>query len=229
MDIDQQQINTSSIERAFTVDNIDFSRLNMMDPREATKDQVMEELATLQDRFKELQAKEEEYNQNAALIPESDPNVSLINDEIMQIKERVEQYSKDRSASATQIKDIGERRTKVFTRCFDKIHATLKTIYAKLTQKEQNLNQGGTVELVLDDAHNPFEKSVHFYPCPPGKRACDISQLSGGEKTVAGLALMFAMAQVKLPPLILLDEIDAFLDASNATLITDFIREELKT
>ena len=46
---------------------------------------------------------------------------------------------------------------------------------------------------------------------------------------MAALALLFSMGQVKMPPLILLDEVDAFLDAQNVNLITDFIRDELKS
>ena len=95
--------------------------------------------------------------------------------------------------------------------------------------KESNLNQGGSAQLFIDDRLNPFEKTIHFCPCPPGKRVVyDVSQLSGGEKTVAALALLFVMAQVKKVPLVLLDEVDAFLDAQNVNLITDFIKDELK-
>jgi chromosome segregation ATPase len=80
--------------------------------------------------------------------------------------------------------------------------------------RDSNMNQGGTASLFIDDRSNPFEKSIHFCPCPPGKRAAyDVTQLSGGEKTVAALALLFTMIQVKKPPLLLLDEVDAFLDA----------------
>jgi structural maintenance of chromosome 1 len=46
----------------------------------------------------------------------------------------------------------------------------------------------------LEDRHNPFERTIHYTPQPPGKRAIyDVSQLSGGEKTVAALALVFSM------------------------------------
>jgi structural maintenance of chromosome 1 len=65
----------------------------------------------------------------------------------------------------------------------------------------------------VDDKQMPFEKGVRFYPCPPGKRIMyDVSQLSGGEKTIAALTLLFALTMVKQPPMILLDEVDAFLD-----------------
>mmetsp|Transcript_23120 Transcript_23120/g.17535 ORF Transcript_23120/g.17535 Transcript_23120/m.17535 type:complete len:87 (+) Transcript_23120:2720-2980(+) len=76
----------------------------------------------------------------------------------------------------------------------------------------------------------PFEKDIHYFPAPPGKRAVyDIGQLSGGEKTLAALAMLFALAKVKRPPLILLDEVDTFLDAKNVKLIADYIKQNLKS
>ena len=84
--------------------------------------------------------------------------------------------------------------------------------------------------MYLEDRLNPFEKNVHYHPQPPGKRVVyDVQQLSGGEKTVAALALLFAMIEIKRPPVLLLDEVDAFLDAENAQLVTTYIKEELGT
>ncbi len=163
------------------------------------------------------------------MVPESDPCLSSLNEQILSIKEEVEKLSKERSVWAASLKEVADKRTEVFLKFLDAATKELKEIYKKVTGKDQNMNQGGTVELFIDDKLNPFEKTIHFYPCPPGKRAVyDITQLSGGEKTVASLSLLFAFAQVKCPPLILLDEVDAFLDAQNVGLITDFIRDELK-
>ena len=82
----------------------------------------------------------------------------------------------------------------------------------------------------LNDRLSPFSQQIHFYPCPPNKRALfDITSLSGGEKTVAALALLFSMIQVKRTPMMLLDEIDAFLDQENVELLTNYIKNELKT
>ena len=65
---------------------------------------------------------------------------------------------------------------------------------------------------------------------PPQKaHIYDVSQLSGGEKTVAALALIFSLIQVRKPPLLILDEVDAFLDKDNVHLITQFIKNKLKT
>lgn len=84
--------------------------------------------------------------------------------------------------------------------------------------------------MFIENRMNPFDKNIHFFPQPPTKsHIYDISQLSGGEKTVAALALVFALAQVKRPPLLLLDEVDAHLDVENVDLVTDYIKKHLKS
>ena len=54
----------------------------------------------------------------------------------------------------------------------------------------------------------------------------DLDQLSGGEKTIAALAFVFALARVKAPALMIMDEVDAFLDAANVSLVTNFMNKE---
>jgi structural maintenance of chromosome 1 len=128
------------------------------------------------------------------------------------------------------LKLVADKRTALFLGFFDDVSSQVSTIYQKLSAKESNLGLGGSAQLYLDDRVTPFDKTMHYYPCPPDKRnVYDISQLSGGEKTVAALALLFAMIQVKRPPLLLLDEVDAFLDVQNVNLVTDFVRNELVT
>lgn len=159
-------------------------------------------------------------------MPDSDPNVNAINERILLIKDEVERYNKERQNLSARLKEIATARNDVFLDFFDSVAKTLPSVYQKLTMKDSNLNQGGQAQLFIDDRQNPFDKAIHFYPCPPGKRVVyDVSQLSGGEKTVAALALLFSMVLVRKPPLILLDEVDAFLDVQNVGLVTDFIKD----
>ena len=85
-------------------------------------------------------------------------------------------------------------RTAQFLEFFDQVSKQVEEIYSSLTTKDSSLNQGGRAQLYLEDRHNPFERTIHYTPQPPGKRAIyDVTQLSGGEKTVAALALVFSM------------------------------------
>jgi chromosome segregation ATPase len=72
----------------------------------------------------------------------------------------------------------------------------------------------------------PFESQVIFDFCPPGKRhGSDIDQLSGGEKSIAALSFIFALAKVSKPPMMILDEVDAFLDSENVECVTQYLRK----
>lgn len=79
-----------------------------------------------------------------------------------------------------------------------------------------------------DKVDRPFESPIIFDFCPPGKRhGVDMEMLSGGEKTVAALAFVFAMVQVVRPPLLIMDEVDAFLDAENVADISNYLQTKL--
>ena len=84
----------------------------------------------------------------------------------------------------------------------------------------------GTANLLISDRFDkPFESPIIFDFCPPGKRhGVDLDMLSGGEKTMAALAFVFALAQVMKPSLLLMDEVDAFLDSENVAEICSFIK-----
>ena len=82
--------------------------------------------------------------------------------------------------------------------------------------------------IMSDKVDRPFESPIIFDFCPPGKRhGVDMEMLSGGEKTVAALAFVFAMVQVVRPPLLIMDEVDAFLDAENVADISNYLQSKL--
>ena len=75
--------------------------------------------------------------------------------------------------------------------------------------------------LITDRFESPFESQMLFDFCPPAKRhGVDLDLLSGGEKTIAALSFVFALAQVKRPSLLVMDEVDCFLDPENVTLVS---------
>lgn len=85
---------------------------------------------------------------------------------------------------------------------------------------------GGKASLMLEDTIQPFKQGVLYRPCPPNKRALyEVDQLSGGEKTMAALALLFALMETVKAPFVVLDEVDAFLDKENAKILADFVKK----
>ena len=75
---------------------IDFGPVGIKNIQGASREDVEKTYNTLKDRLKSLLAKEDEFNRNAAMVPESDPNVAIINDKIQALKESVQQISNDR-------------------------------------------------------------------------------------------------------------------------------------
>ena len=83
---------------------------------------------------------------------------------------------------------------------------------------------GGDAELELVDSLDPFSEGIVFSVRPPKKSWKNISNLSGGEKTLSSLALVFALHHYKPSPLYVMDEIDAALDFKNVSIVAHYIK-----
>jgi structural maintenance of chromosome 1 len=108
---------------------------------------------------------------------------------------------------------IKNERAKRFMDAFNHIDESLKTIYTDMTKSSKH-PLGGNAYLSLDDTEEPYKGGLKFNAMPPMKRFRDMEQLSGGEKTVAALALLFAIHSFHPAPFFVMDEVDAALDNS---------------
>lgn len=115
-----------------------------------------------------------------------------------------------RDESKKQLDDFKRRRLEGFMEGFTIITQRLKEMYNMITM-------GGNAELELVDSLDPFTEGVEFSVMPPKKSWKKISNLSGGEKTLSSLALVFALHHYKPTPLYVMDEIDAALDFRNVS------------
>merc|ERR1711935_88277 len=88
---------------------------------------------------------------------------------------------------------------------------------------------GGNAYLTLDDTEEPFKGGMKFNAMPPMKRFRDMYQLSGGEKTVASLALLFAIHSYHPAPFFVMDEVDAALDNVNLRKVCNYISHRSQT
>lgn len=111
------------------------------------------------------------------------------------------------TAENTHYKELVKLRLNEFTEGMDIINAKLKEMYRMITM-------GGNAALEYVE---PFEDGVEFKVRPPKKGWKHISNLSGGEKTLSSLALVFALHHYKPTPLYVMDEIDAALDFRNVS------------
>ena len=101
-------------------------------------------------------------------------------------------------------------------------------IAGKLKEMYQMLTLGGDAELELVDSVDPFAEGISFSVRPPKKSWKNISNLSGGEKTLSSLALVFALHHFRPTPLYVMDEIDAALDFRNVSIVANYIKERTR-
>lgn len=110
----------------------------------------------------------------------------------------------------------------------DEFMSGFSTITLKLKELYQMITLGGDAELELVDSLDPFSEGVVFSVRPPKKSWKNICNLSGGEKTLSSLALVFALHHFKPTPLYFLDEIDAALDFKNVSIVGNYVKERTK-
>lgn len=101
---------------------------------------------------------------------------------------------------------------------FEQVNRNFGDIFAKLFE-------GGEAELRLENPDDPLETGVEIVCKPPGKRARTIDLLSGGEKALCALALLFAGFKYRPAPILYLDEVDAALDDANVLRFTRYLKE----
>ena len=100
---------------------------------------------------------------------------------------------------------------------FKIINENFKTVFKQLFG-------GGNVDLVLEDKTNVMESGIQIVAEPPGKHLQNILLLSGGEKALTAIALLFALLKINPSPLCILDEIDAALDDANVNKFAEYLR-----
>ncbi|XP_066363089.1 structural maintenance of chromosomes protein 4-like [Miscanthus floridulus] len=113
-------------------------------------------------------------------------------------------------------------------RRLDEFMAGFNIISLKLKEMYQMITLGGDAELELVDSLDPFSEGVVFSVRPPKKSWKNIANLSGGEKTLSSLALVFALHHYKPTPLYVMDEIDAALDFKNVSIVGHYVKDRTK-
>ena len=105
-----------------------------------------------------------------------------------------------------------------FLQTFDLVNQKFQEVFPKLFK-------GGRARLMLVDEQNLLETGVEIFAQPPGKKLQAISLLSGGERALTAVALIFSIFLIKPSPFCILDEVDAPLDDANIDRFNDMVRE----
>merc|ERR1712113_1304141 len=143
-------------------------------------------------------------------------------------REKLEETNKEfdnARRKAKQAKMAFERvkaeRYDLFNKCFEHISNTIDDIYKALTR-----NQSAQAFLGPENPEEPYLEGINYNCVAPGKRFQPMLNLSGGEKTIAALALLFAIHSYQPAPFFVLDEIDAALDNTNIAKVASYIESQ---
>ncbi|GJN14827.1 hypothetical protein PR202_gb01692 [Eleusine coracana subsp. coracana] len=245
-------------KKAFVVQEDYKKTQEMMDNHKGELDKTKEEYNKLKKAMDELRASEvdAEYKiQMDAIDPEKlkgtlgDEQLHATCDmkSAMEMVALLEAQLKDLSPN---LDSMAEYRTKarLYGEHVDELNATtqerddLKKLYdgldefmtgfniisLKLKEMYQMITLGGDAELELVDSLDPCSEGVVFSVRPPKKSWKNIANLSGGEKTLSSLALVFALHHYKPTPLYVMDEIDAALDFKNVSIVGHYVKDRTK-
>lgn len=114
------------------------------------------------------------------------------------------------------IQEMEATMTDKFRKTYDQVNKHFQTIF-------KGMFEGGQAELTLSLPHNLLETGIEIIAKPPGKKASVLSLLSGGERAMTAIALLFALQEVRPSPFVVLDEIEAALDEANIQRFTKFL------
>ena len=164
-----------------------------------------------------------------AEISRMQPNMRAIDqyeDITQQLKtsgSKFEQAKEEARDATMSFNEVKQRRYNAFMSCFKHVSDALQVIYRDMTKSSKH-PLGGTSYLSLDSTEEPYLGGIKYNAMPPMKRFRDMDQLSGGEKTVAALALLFAVHSFRPAPFFVLDEVDAALDNINVKKVCAYVK-----
>jgi len=135
----------------------------------------------------------------------------------VELKDEFKRLEGQREELIRLVEQLTDRKKEGLAKVFTAISENFTRVYAELSE-------GGEADLVLEDPEKPFEAGLILKVKPAHKKVLRLEALSGGEKSLASMALIFAIQEYDPSPFYLLDEIDQNLDAINAEKVARMIR-----
>ena len=205
------EINLENSNKKIEEAGIDIKNINFSNYEDTSFDEVEDKLTEIETKIIKLGA----INLAAPdEIAEESKRKKELDDQYEDLTEALEKLT-------TAIKKIDNETKVIFKDSFDAVNSKLKEMFPKLFG-------GGVAELILTD-DDALNAGVILMARPPGKKNSSISQLSGGEKALTALALVFAIFELNPAPFCLLDEVDAPLDDLNTLRFINMVEEMSKS
>lgn len=208
--LEKQLISLEDKLRALKEQLNSYADINV-EPSNLSVSKLKEKLQTLQEQLRDIG--------NVNFAAEDDYKREL--ERYEEYKQKQEKLKEESRAIREMIEEIEKKKKKVFMEAFNQINKSLKNIFSFLSP-------GGKAQLLLENKEDPFSGGVHLTVKPRGKDVQYLEAMSGGEKTLAALSLIFAIQEYKPSPFYYFDEVDAHLDEVNAKKVGELIREKSK-
>lgn len=211
---------------------LEMEKLEVFTNRDNLKKKIWEEQEKDLEKIEELGEEEkkgiEGYPQRVSELKEKLRLIGPVNllaaEEYQQQKERLDFLQKQmqdlieaKENLVSTIDKINKTATELFLETFQKVKTNFQKVF-------EQLFEGGEAEVNLIEGIDPLESPIEISARPMGKKLININQLSGGEKALTALSLLFALYLVKPSPFCVLDEVDAPLDDANLTRFINLIK-----
>ena len=154
--------------------------------------------------------------------PEAQKEFKEVQERHQFITEQLKDLVKAEGDLRQVVRELDELMKTEFQKTFKKVNEVFKEIFEKLFG-------GGSANLIIADEENLTESGIDIEATLPGKRKQELASLSGGERSLTAVALIFALLKVSPTPFCILDEVDAMLDESNVMRFGDLLRELSQT
>ncbi|KAL6712682.1 Structural maintenance of chromosomes protein 1 [Coniothyrium glycines] len=231
MDIDEDpdatQVQTAEVDD-YGIE-VDFEELD-----EELRSEILAIIESDEDETGPLQAAEEKLtehiNRLTTDIDKATPNMraaerlAATEARLKSVDEQFADTRKRAAAAKKAFEDVKQKRYDLFMKAFNHISENIGGTYKDLT-KSPAFQLGGQAYLDMEDSTEPYLAGLKYHAMPPLKRFRDMEHLSGGEKTIAALALLFAIHSYQPSPFFVLDEVDAALDSVNVGRVASYVRD----
>ncbi len=225
----KQQMRLSQVETALHEKELKVSQITMSVKhlKEQVQERYVIDLETIFERYLGREITEEQKQRLVELKEKvsrmGEVNLTAISEyeELKQRYDSLESQRNDLLQSLDTLKKTIEKINRITRKRFEE---TFEVVNENFKRLFPILFSGGRAELVLTDQNNLLETGVDIMAKPPGKKLQNINLLSGGEKALTAVSLIFSIFLMKPSPFCLLDEVDAPLDDANVGRFNEMVR-----
>ncbi|MBX2811271.1 MAG: chromosome segregation protein SMC [Myxococcales bacterium] len=193
------------------------------------RDRYQIELNEILTEYHTLPRQDEAHQQQAKKLRRQLSDIGAINltaiDEFASVKARYDHLSGQKIDLETAVDALKSAIRKINKTSQERFIEAFRLVNEKFQQVFPKVFNGGRSALVLTDESDPLESGIEIMAQPPGKKLQSVNLLSGGEKALTAVSLIFGIFLIKPTPFCLLDEVDAPLDEANVGRYNDMLRE----